>query len=84
MWFIEVCRRIRLKNQDGHLCGQSGNSNAPVCCQALESAVEIVGSHSLDGKQGFTLAGATLIIQLWLRSFSRETGSCLFWHSLRI
>ena len=26
LWFIEVCRRIRLKNQNGHLCGQSGNS----------------------------------------------------------
>jgi CRISPR system Cascade subunit CasA len=59
LWFIEVCRRIRLKTQDGHLCGQSGNSIAPrTLAKHWKGAVGDPWApvHVTEGK-GFTLAG---------------------------
>jgi CRISPR system Cascade subunit CasA len=59
LWFIEVCRRIRLKTQEGHLRGQSGNSSAPrILAKHWKGAVGDPWApvHVTEGK-GFTLAG---------------------------
>jgi CRISPR system Cascade subunit CasA len=59
IWFIEACRRVRLKNANGHISALSGNS-----ASARISAKQFNGSlgdpwapvHVTEGKS-FTLAG---------------------------
>ena len=59
LWFIEICRRVRLKLQENQLCAQSGNSSAPrLFAKHLNGAVGDPWApvHVTAGK-GFTLAG---------------------------
>ena len=59
MWFIEVCRRVRLKWQSGQLCAQSGTSIAPrLSAKHWKGALGDPWApvHVTEGK-GFTLAG---------------------------
>jgi CRISPR system Cascade subunit CasA len=59
LWFIEVCRRVRLKLQYGQLCAQSGTSIAPrLSAKHWKGALGDPWApvHVTEGK-GFTLAG---------------------------
>jgi CRISPR system Cascade subunit CasA len=59
LWFIEVCRRVRLKLQSRQLCAQSGTSIAPrLSAKHWKGALGDPWApvHVTEGK-GFTLAG---------------------------
>jgi len=58
-WFIEVCRRVRLKVENGHISAQSGNSASPrISGKQFKGAIGDPWApiHVTEGKS-FTLAG---------------------------
>jgi CRISPR system Cascade subunit CasA len=59
LWFIEVCRRVRLKAGNGHISAQSGNSASPrISGKQFKGAIGDPWApvHVTEGKS-FTLAG---------------------------
>jgi CRISPR system Cascade subunit CasA len=59
LWFIEVCRRVRIKTGDGHLSGRSGNSTSPrILGKEFKGAIGDPWApvHVTEDKS-FTLAG---------------------------
>jgi CRISPR system Cascade subunit CasA len=59
LWFIEVCRRVRIKAGDGHLSARSGNSIAPrISGKQFKGAIgDPWAPVSVTESKSFTLSG---------------------------